>query len=124
MNPTSTTIRVAVLDDHRLVADGLAAVLEGHGFEIVVVASSWEELLASDVGSADVTIIDLHLGDGILIESKVRALATMGTSTVVVSRHADRVIGMTGGEVVYDGPPSGLNGDHLDTIYGDRTWQQ
>jgi DNA-binding NarL/FixJ family response regulator len=91
MNPTSTTIRVAVLDDHRLVADGLAAVLEGHGFEIVVVASSWEELLASDVGSADVTIIDLHLGDGILIESKVRALATMGTSTVVVSRHADRV---------------------------------
>ena len=39
-------------------------------------------------------------------------------------RHADRVIGMTGGEVVYDGPPSGLNGDHLDTIYGGRAWQQ
>lgn len=88
---SAAPIRVAVLDDHRLVADGLAAVLAGKGFDIVVVASSWEELLASDVSSADVTVIDLHLGDGILIESKVRVLGTMGTSTVVVSRHSDRV---------------------------------
>lgn len=38
-------------------------------------------------------------------------------------RHADRIIGMTGGEVVYDGPPTGLDPDHLDTIYGGQAWQ-
>lgn len=83
-------IRVAVLDDHRLVADGLAAVLSGAGFDVAVVASSWAELLASPGMPADVTVIDLHLGDGIVIESKVRALSTMGTSVVVISRHSDR----------------------------------
>ena len=88
---SNSTISVAVLDDHRLVADGIAAMLGAQGFDVVHVASSWEELLASDAPSATVTVVDLHLGDGILIESKVRALATMGTATVVVSRHSDRV---------------------------------
>lgn len=83
-------IRVAVLDDHRLVADGLASVLSGTGFDVAVIASSWTELLASPAMPTDVTVVDLHLGDGIVIESKVRALSTMGTSVVVISRHSDR----------------------------------
>ncbi len=33
-------------------------------------------------------------------------------------RYATRIIGMTGGEVVYDGPPSGLKDGHLKHIYG------
>lgn len=33
-------------------------------------------------------------------------------------RYARRIIGMTGGEVVYDGPPAGLKDDHLKHIYG------
>ena len=33
-------------------------------------------------------------------------------------RYARRIIGMTGGEVVYDGPPDGLTHDHLKHIYG------
>lgn len=33
-------------------------------------------------------------------------------------RFASRIIGMSGGAVVYDGPPAGLNDDHLQIIYG------
>ncbi|MGL4323919.1 MAG: phosphonate ABC transporter ATP-binding protein [Beijerinckiaceae bacterium] len=33
-------------------------------------------------------------------------------------RYATRIIGMTGGEVVYDGAPAGLRDDHLKHIYG------
>jgi len=33
-------------------------------------------------------------------------------------RFADRIVGMAGGAVVYDGPPGGLTDAHLTTIYG------
>ena len=33
-------------------------------------------------------------------------------------RYARRIVGMTGGEIVYDGPPEGLEGAHLKQIYG------
>jgi phosphonate transport system ATP-binding protein len=37
-------------------------------------------------------------------------------------RFADRVIGMSGGAVVYDGPPAGLTDTHLKSIYGGEDW--
>jgi len=39
-------------------------------------------------------------------------------------RHSDRIVGMTGGHVVYDGPPAGLTDAHLQTIYGGQAWMQ
>ena len=36
--------------------------------------------------------------------------------------YADRIIGMTGGHVVYDGAPEGLTEDHLTQIYGGKAW--
>ena len=36
----------------------------------------------------------------------------------LAKRYARRIIGMTGGEVVYDGPPEGLEHSHLKHIYG------
>jgi phosphonate transport system ATP-binding protein len=39
-------------------------------------------------------------------------------------RFADRVIGMSGGVVVYDGPPAGLADAHLKSIYGGEDWLQ
>ena len=33
-------------------------------------------------------------------------------------RYASRIVGMTGGDVVYDGPPEGLTDSHLKHIYG------
>ena len=37
-------------------------------------------------------------------------------------RFASRVIGMTGGSVVYDGPPAGLDDDILSRVYGGKSW--
>ena len=39
-------------------------------------------------------------------------------------RYADRIVGMTGGHVVYDGPPEGLSDTLLQTIYGGEGWLQ
>jgi phosphonate transport system ATP-binding protein len=37
-------------------------------------------------------------------------------------RFAQRIIGMTGGHVVYDGPPDGLTDGDLRSIYGGENW--
>lgn len=39
-------------------------------------------------------------------------------------RFADRIVGMTGGKVVFDGPPAQLTDDHLKLIYGGEGWLQ
>ena len=37
-------------------------------------------------------------------------------------RYSSRIIGMTGGHVVFDGAPGELTDEHLNTIYGGRAW--
>jgi phosphonate transport system ATP-binding protein len=37
-------------------------------------------------------------------------------------RYAKRMIGMSNGVVVYDGPPEGITDDHLKQIYGGESW--
>ena len=78
-----------MVDDHRLVADGIAALLDGIDDFDVDALTSWQELLDHADPPFDVVALDLQLGDGIRIGPKVRALAAMGTRTVVMSRHAD-----------------------------------
>ena len=40
----------------------------------------------------------------------------------LAKRYADRVVGMSGGRVVFDGPPATLTDDALTAIYGGRGW--
>jgi DNA-binding NarL/FixJ family response regulator len=84
-------IRIALVDDHRLVLDGLAARLGNKGLGIAVVASesSWGDLLGNDEFPVDVVVLDLHLEDNIPIGTKVRALQAAGTAVIVMSRHSD-----------------------------------
>jgi phosphonate transport system ATP-binding protein len=37
-------------------------------------------------------------------------------------RFADRILGMSEGAVVYDGPPAGLSDAQLRSIYGGQDW--
>ena len=37
-------------------------------------------------------------------------------------RFADRIVDMSKGEVVFDGPPRALEGSYLRTIYGGEGW--
>lgn len=85
------TIRVAIVDDHRLVIDGLAAHLAArrNGIKVVIGSPTWSGLLSSPEFPVDVAVLDLNLDDSIAIGTKVRALSAAGVQTIVMSRHAD-----------------------------------
>ena len=40
----------------------------------------------------------------------------------LAKRYADRIVGMAGGSIVYDGPPQGLTDTFLKHIYGGKDW--
>ncbi len=84
-------IRVAVVDDHRLVLDGIVAHLSARrlGIEVVVSEASWAGLLSHTAFPVDVVVLDLNLDDHIPIGTKIRALTAAGSHTIVISRHAD-----------------------------------
>ena len=84
-------VRIAVVDDHRLVLDGIVAHIDAIRTEIDVVISepSWLGLLTHQEFPVDIVVLDLNLGDGIPIATKIRTLTAAGAKTVVMSRHAD-----------------------------------
>lgn len=87
----SALIRVAIVDDHRLVVDGLVAHLRArrHGIHVAIGESSWAGLLTHSEFPVDVVVLDLNLDDNVSIGAKVRALSAAGSSTIVMSRHAE-----------------------------------
>lgn len=89
--PHEGPITVALVDDHRLVLDGLAARLgdPSTGIEVAAVESSWTALLDNPRFPFDVVVLDLHLDDTIPIGTKIRAISAAGSATVVISRHSD-----------------------------------
>jgi phosphonate transport system ATP-binding protein len=64
------------------------------------------------------------------IMTLVRDLGSAKGVPIIVNMHdvelarrfADRIVGMSGGRVVYDGAPAGLSDAHLTTIYGGEDW--
>jgi phosphonate transport system ATP-binding protein len=42
----------------------------------------------------------------------------------LAKRFADRIVGLSGGAVVFDGPPAQLTDEMLRTIYGGQSWLQ
>jgi len=62
------------------------------------------ELIARQAGAQDIpVIVNIH-------------------NVELAKRFADRVIGMSKGEVVFDGPPKALEHSHLKQIYGGEGW--
>src|SRR4029077_21273168 len=43
-------------------------------------------------------------------------------NVALARRFADRIVGMTGGRVVFDGAPQALTDSHLKEIYGGEDW--
>jgi two-component system uhpT operon response regulator UhpA len=86
-----SAIRVAIIDDHQLVIDGIVAHLSArrNGIDVVIGESTWIGLLSHSEFPVDVAVLDLNLDDSIAIGTKVRALNAAGTRTIVMSRHAD-----------------------------------
>jgi len=87
---TNSRIRVAILDDHGLVVDGLRARLseDSLGIDVVIATQQWTELVTHPEFPVDVVVIGFHLDDSEQISRKITSLRTH-SAVVVISRHAD-----------------------------------
>jgi DNA-binding NarL/FixJ family response regulator len=77
-------MRIAIVDDHPVVREGLAAALSNRGFEIAASFGSAEELLAARF-DADVVLLDLELPG----MSGVDAIARVGKPVLVLTAYAN-----------------------------------
>jgi two-component system uhpT operon response regulator UhpA len=89
--PDTSGVRVAVVDDHESVRLGLRAAFGDEGYDVVEVASTVDELIASLAGrEVDVVVLDLSLGDGSSVTDNVKRVQAAGAA-VLVHSIADRV---------------------------------
>jgi phosphonate transport system ATP-binding protein len=75
---------------------------------------------------ADEPVASLDILNGTLVMDTLRRIAYEAKLTVITSlhhveyarRHADRVLGLRGGQVVFDGPPTRLTREALRDVFG------
>jgi DNA-binding NarL/FixJ family response regulator len=82
-------VRAALVDDHRVVLDGVRAWLAAdaqHRVDLVRAVRTLDELLAHGGRDVDVLIVDLELAGG-MIEDEIAHLAAAGHRIVVFSGH-------------------------------------
>jgi Response regulator containing a CheY-like receiver domain and an HTH DNA-binding domain len=83
--------RVAIVDDHESVRLGLKAAFADEGHDVVEVAATVPDLIASLAGrEVDVVVLDLSLGDGSSVTENVKSVQAAGAA-VLVHSIADRV---------------------------------
>ncbi|KRE25918.1 response regulator transcription factor [Agromyces sp. Soil535] len=80
-------VRLALLDDHGLIVDSLATWFADNApdFSVEVRATTWMDLIRNPQFPVDLVLMDLQLGDGVSIESRIRACRAAGAKVLVVS---------------------------------------
>jgi phosphonate transport system ATP-binding protein len=63
----------------------------------------------------------MELLAGVARSRKIPVLINMH-AVELAKRFADRIVGMEGGRIVFDGPPAKLSDDILKQIYGGEGW--
>ena len=91
MSPVSNPIRLAIVDDHKMLLSALTEWIRTAADDLTMVAavSSWPELLTHDEFPVDVVLLDLDLKDSIPISLKISTLKTTGVKTVLMSTYSD-----------------------------------
>jgi two-component system, NarL family, uhpT operon response regulator UhpA len=84
-------IRLAIVDDHRMLLGALTEWIRTAAEDINMVAalSTWPELLIHPEFPVDVVLLDLDLKDNIPISLKISTLRTTGVKTVLMSTYSD-----------------------------------
>jgi DNA-binding NarL/FixJ family response regulator len=87
----ASPIRLALVDDHRMILSGLAEWIRGATDDIAVVAAvaTWPELLTHPEFPVDVVLLDLDLKDNIPVALKISTLKTTGVSVVLMSTYSE-----------------------------------
>lgn len=80
-------VRLALLDDHGLIVDSLATWFDDHApdFDVAVRATTWMDLIRDPRFPVDLVLMDLQLGEGVSIESRIRACRAAGAKVLVVT---------------------------------------
>ncbi|GAA1748956.1 response regulator transcription factor [Agromyces humatus] len=94
MADTADPIRLAIVDDHRMLLGALSEWLRGASSEIDLVAAvpSWSELLAHPDFPVDVVLLDLDLRDNIPISLKLSMLKSAGVKTMLMSNYSEAAV--------------------------------
>ena len=87
---TRTRVRVALIDEHRLLVEGLAARLSSGRARIEVVAAltDWPELVRLPE-QVDVVVVEVGLDDDVPFEAKMQQLVESGVPAVALGRTPD-----------------------------------
>ncbi|PPF83358.1 DNA-binding response regulator [Subtercola sp. Z020] len=94
MPTTHENIRLAIVDDHRMLLGALTEWIRGAASDIQMVAAvtTWPDLLTSPEFPVDVVLLDLDLKDNLPISVKLRALKSAGVKTVLMSTYSEPVV--------------------------------
>jgi DNA-binding NarL/FixJ family response regulator len=90
----SGSIRVALVDDHRMLLGALTEWIRNAADDIEMVAAvtTWPELLTHSSFPVDVVLLDLDLKDNIPISLKLATLKTTGVRTVLMSTYSEPAV--------------------------------
>ncbi len=91
MTNTGSPIRLALVDDHRMLLGALTEWIRGAADDIDMVAAvtTWPELLTHPEFPVDVVLLDLDLKDNIPVSLKISTLRTTGVKTVLMSTYSE-----------------------------------
>ena len=90
MSPTDDRIRLAIVDDHRMILGALTEwIKSARDIDMVAAVPSWPELLSHDAFPVDVVLLDLDLKDNIPISLKISTLKTMAVRVVLMSTYSE-----------------------------------
>ncbi|MCU1635314.1 MAG: LuxR family transcriptional regulator [Cryobacterium sp.] len=91
MTNAGSSIRLALVDDHRMLLGALTEWIRNAADDINMVAAvtTWPELLTHPEFPVDVVLLDLDLKDNIPISLKISTLRTTGVKTVLMSTYSE-----------------------------------
>lgn len=94
MGNPANKIRLAVVDDHKMLLGALTEWIRGAATDInlVVATTTWPELLSHPQFPVDVVLLDLDLKDNIPISLKISTLKTTGVKTVLMSTYSEPTV--------------------------------
>ena len=91
MNTQAAPIRLALVDDHRMLLGALTEWIRNAASDIEMVAAvtTWPDLLTHPEFPVDVVLLDLDLKDDLPISLKISTLKTTGVATVLMSTYSE-----------------------------------
>jgi two-component system, NarL family, uhpT operon response regulator UhpA len=91
VSPAENRIRLALVDDHRMLLGALTEWIRNAAPDIDMVAAvaSWPELLTHPEFPVDVVLLDLDLKDNIPVSLKISTLKTTAVRTVLMSTYSE-----------------------------------